>query len=137
MPSFSKRSRDNLETADVRLQKLFNEVIKEFDCTIISGHRSPEEQFELFKKGRQEIDGVWKKVGATVTNLDGTVKRSRHNDYPSRAVDVVPYPIDWNNIKAFEEMGRVVKRKAAELGISVEWGGEWPRFRDLPHFQVA
>lgn len=70
MPSFSKRSRDNLETADVRLQKLFNEVIKEFDCTVISGHRSPEEQFELFKKGRQEIDGVWKKVGATVTNLD-------------------------------------------------------------------
>lgn len=29
---------------------------------MISGHRSPEEQFELFKKGRQEIDGVWKKV---------------------------------------------------------------------------
>ena len=54
MYKFSKRSKDNLASADIKLQQLFNEVIKEFDCTVIYGHRTPEEQFELFKKGREE-----------------------------------------------------------------------------------
>ena len=136
MPKFSRRSKDNLETADQKLQDLFNEVIKEYDCTIISGHRSPEEQFELYKKGRTLVDGKWTKTGKTVTNLDGYTKKSKHNHFPSKAVDVVPYPVDWNNLKRFEEMGRVVKAKAAEMGISIEWGGDWA-MRDYPHFQVC
>lgn len=138
MFKFSKRSKDNLVTADEKLQLLFNEVIKEIDCTVIYGHRNPEEQFELFKKGREKVDGWWTVIDKSkvVTNLDGTTKKSRHNYYPSKAVDVVPYPLDWNDIDSFKLLASVVKRKALELGIDVEWGGDWKSFKDYPHWQI-
>jgi len=135
---FSKRSKDNLATADEKLQLLFNEVIKEIDCTVIHGHRTYEEQFELFKKGRERVDGWWTVIDKSkvVTNLDGNTKKSMHNYYPSKAVDVVPYPIDWNDIDRFKLLANVVKRKALELGIDVEWGGDWKTFKDYPHWQI-
>ena len=136
MYKFSKRSVDNLATADNKLQQLFTAVIKEIDCTVIYGHRTPEEQFELFKKGRERKDGWWVKVGNTVTNLDGNIKKSKHNYLPSKAVDVVPYPLDWNDIESFKNLAVVVKKKAKELGIDVEWGGDWTSLKDYPHWQV-
>lgn len=138
MYKFSKRSKDNLASADEKLQLLFNEVIKEFDCTVIYGHRTPEEQFELFKKGRERIDGWWKVVDKSkvVTNIDGKTKKSKHNYKPSKAVDVVPYPLDWNDIESFKLLASVVKRKALELGINIEWGGDWVSLKDYPHYQI-
>ena len=139
MYKFSKRSRDNLSTASTNLQKLFNEVIKEIDCTVICGHRSPEEQFELYKKGRVNKDFKWTVVDKSkvVTNIDGRAKKSNHNYLPSKAVDVVPYPLDWNDINAFKKLGEVVKRKAKELGIKISWGGDWQSLKDYPHFEEA
>ena len=139
MYKFSKRSRDNLSTASTNLQKLFNEVIKEVDCTVICGHRSPEEQFELFKKGRENKNFKWVVVDKSkvVTNIDGRAKKSNHNYLPSRAVDVVPYPLDWNDISAFKKLGEVVKRKAKELGIKISWGGDWQTLKDYPHYEEA
>ena len=139
MYKFSKRSRDNLSTASTNLQKLFNEVIKEVDCTVICGHRSPEEQFELFKKGRENKNFKWVVVDKSkvVTNIDGRAKKSNHNYLPSRAVDVVPYPLDWNDIAAFKKLGEVVKRKAKELGIKISWGGDWQTLKDYPHYEEA
>lgn len=139
MYKFSKRSRDNLSTASENLQRLFNEVIKEIDCTVICGHRSPEEQFELYKKGRVNKDFKWIVVDKSkvVTNIDGRAKKSNHNYLPSRAVDVVPYPLDWNDITAFKKLGEVVKRKAKELGIKISWGGDWQTLKDYPHYEEA
>ena len=136
MPKFSKRSKGNLATADTKLQQLFNAVIEEFDCTVIYGHRTPEEQFELFKKGRERKDGWWVKVGPTVTNLDGLNKKSKHNYFPSKAVDVVPYPLDWKDIESFENLAKVVKAKAEELNITVTWGGDWTSLKDYPHWEI-
>ena len=139
MYKFSKRSRDNLSTASENLQRLFNEVIKEIDCTVICGHRSSEEQFELYKKGRVNKDFKWIVVDKSkvVTNIDGRAKKSNHNYLPSRAVDVVPYPLDWNDIAAFKKLGEVVKRKAKELGIKISWGGDWQTLKDYPHYEEA
>ena len=137
MPKFSKKSQDNLASADIKLQQLFNEVIKEYDCTVIYGHRTPEEQFELFKKGREKKDGWWVKVGPTVTDKDGLNKKSKHNYSPSLAVDVCPFPLDWNDIDAFKALAEVVKRKAKELNINIKWGGDWVSFKDYPHYELA
>lgn len=135
MYKFSKRSLDNLATAEEKLQVLFNAVIEEIDCTVICGHRTPEQQFELFKQGREKKDGWWVKVGKTVTNLDGNIKKSKHNYFPSKAVDVVPFPLDWNDIESFKNLAVIVKKKAKELNIDVEWGGDW-QMKDYPHWQV-
>ena len=62
------------------MQELFNEVIKYFDCTLIQGHRGEEEQNKYFDEGKSKV----------------RYPNGRHNARPSNAVDVVPYPIDWD-----------------------------------------
>lgn len=136
MPRFSQASRDKLATAHPDLQRVLNLAIERIDFTVLYGYRSPSEQMELFKKGRVRENGQWRKVGPTVTNLDGKSKLSKHNYSPSRAVDIAPYPIDWRDLDRFEELAEVVKQCAEELGVSITWGGDWPKFRDYPHFEL-
>lgn len=119
MPTFSKSSADKLATCDERLQRLFNEVIKYTDCTIVCGHRNQEDQEKAFEQGFSLAR--WPK--------------SNHNGLPSLAVDVCPYPIDWGNRERFEAFAVLVKEVAQNIGVDVEWGGLW-KFTDLPHWQV-
>lgn len=121
MPEFGKTSRARLETCHPDLQRLFNEVIKEMDCSIICGHRGKVDQDEAFRLGNSKV----------------TWPRSKHNSTPSNAVDAVPYPIDWKNFDRFNQMAVIVKRKAEELGIKIVWGGDWKTFKDLPHWELG
>lgn len=136
IPSYGKKSLERLSTAHPDLQRLFHEVIKEIDITIIYGHRSPEEQFELYKIGRELQGDKWVVVGKIVTNLDGFNKQSEHNFLPSNAVDTAPYPIDWSDISRFKKMGGVIKRIAKEMNINISWGGDWKSFKDYPHTEL-
>jgi len=125
---FSKQSLANLKTCDKRLQKLFNEVIKHFDCSIIGGYRSDSEQEFYFKKGLTKLRGG----------------ESKHNLQPSQAVDVCPYPIDWSNHKRYILFAGYVKGIASQMNIKIRWGGDWDSdnimkdqtFNDLPHFEL-
>ena len=134
MPNFNQRSIDNLKTCDFLLQNLFNEVIQRIDCSIICGHRGKEEQNEAFDKKASKV----------------RYPDSKHNSFPSMAVDVYPYPFDWDNpdsltnLKKLYFFGGIVKGIAWELGIKVRWGGDWDsdndledqNFNDLVHWQV-
>ena len=153
MPYYGNKSSINLNTAETDLVVLFNEVIKEFDNSIIYGHRSAELQFELFKKGRREnANGEWviinkKKV---VTFKDGIKKLSRHNKVPSEAVDAAPYPIDWDDTNRMYYFAGFVMATAKSLKREgrmtddITWGGDWDgdtevddqTFMDLVHFQT-
>ncbi len=121
MPSFSARSYFQLRTCHPDLVRLFAAVIERTDCTIICGHRNKADQDQAFAGGKSKLK--WPK--------------SRHNSLPSQAVDVVPYPIDWNNHQRFEELAVIVKECAAQLGIAITWGGDWTSFRDLPHWELS
>ena len=55
MPNFSIASLKKLETTHPYLQLICNKLIKLYDVKIIYGHRTPKEQFELYKLGRQEL----------------------------------------------------------------------------------
>lgn len=135
MPSFGNRSRANLATCHPDLQRLFNEVIKHFDCTITCGHRTEAEQDALYAKGRTT-------PGPKVTRAQWP--NSKHNTLPSIAVDVTPYPVDWKDIKRFYYFAGVVKGIALSLDIDIRWGGDWDsdtevtdqKFNDLPHFEL-
>lgn len=128
MNSFSDRSKQQLETCDPQLQELFNEVIKYFDCTILVGTRTEQEQNEAYEQGRSKLK--W--------------PQSKHNTFPSKAVDVAPYPIDWEDTQRFNYFAGVVMGIAASKGIKIRWGGDWDRdtnlknnkFNDLPHFEL-
>ncbi len=128
MPSFSNFSLSHLETCDDRLQDVFNEVIKHVDCRVFSGHRSPEEQDRLFEEGKTTLIGG----------------ESKHNKFPSLAIDVTPYPIDWENRERMLLFNGFVLGTASQMGVILRSGSDWnmnfnPRdqtFHDLPHFEL-
>lgn len=138
MPYYSQSSKEKLETCDSKIQQLFNEVIKHRDCSIIYGHRTPEEQWELFKKGRKLVGGVWIIVNPSevVTYKDGWDKKSNHNEEPSKAVDAAPFPIDWDDEKRFYHFAGFVMGVASQMGIKLIWGGDW-KMQDLVHYELA
>ncbi len=152
MPKFGKTSTSRLDSCHKDLQTVMNEVIKYFDCSIISGHRPPEDQFELFKKGRKEQDGKWviASKGKVVTYKDGYERKSKHNENPSHAVDVVPYPVDWKDERRMDyfagfvmAIAKIFKNKGI-IDHDVVWGADWNdntilndhKFIDRPHFQI-
>jgi peptidoglycan L-alanyl-D-glutamate endopeptidase CwlK len=126
MPKYSKRSLNNLATCHPSLRKLFKEVIKNYDCTIIQGHRSLEEQEELYRTGKSKL------------------RKGKHNDIPSNAVDVCPWPIDWSDKIRFYHFAGYVKGMADQMGIKIRCGADWDgdndfkdqTFNDLPHFEL-
>jgi len=126
---FGKVSKKNLSEAHPLLQEIFNEVIKVIDCSVIEGHRPKEEQNKAYEKGYSKLR--WPK--------------SKHNKTPSLAVDVVPYPIDWNDWDRFYFLAGIVKGIAHSKGINIRWGGDWDTdndfsdqtFHDLPHFELV
>src|SRR5882724_11545385 len=89
----------NLTDCVQELQDKWPSIVKEFkkvwpkcDLVITCTHRTPEEQFELYKQGRKhDYPDNWTVVEpeSVVTYKDGTKNPSRHNLYPSQAVDVV------------------------------------------------
>ena len=128
MAKFGKRSRERLATCDKRLQDVFNEVIKTVDCSVLEGHRGEERQNKLLKEGKTK----------------GAYPKGRHNAFPSRAADVVPYPIDWKDRERFHLFAGFVIGVANRMGITLRWGGDWNmnfevddnKFDDFPHFEI-
>jgi peptidoglycan L-alanyl-D-glutamate endopeptidase CwlK len=105
MPKFGRRSRQRLKGVDARLVSVLNEVVKYFDITVIEGLRSQERQNELVKQGKSKT-----KFGKHVQG---------------KAVDIAPYPIDWESRDDFHYLGGFVLGIAAKLGVNVRWGGDW------------
>ena len=128
MPSFGKKSRDQLATCDNRLQMVFNEVVKSVDCSILEGYRNEKDQNEAFRKGNSKVKYP-----------DG-----RHNSKPCCAVDVLPYPIDWKDYERMTLFAGYVIGTAEQMGIKLVWGNDWDRdfqtkdtgFKDYPHFEL-
>lgn len=146
MAYFSTRSKQRLATCDQRLQCVCNRVIEVFDFTVLHGHRSLAEQFALFREGRQLVDGEWviEDRSKVITYCDGAMKKSNHNYEPSRAVDVVPYPINWEDHARIHYLAGFVMMAAVGEGVALRWGGDWDQdtqvrdevFSDLLHFEL-
>jgi len=144
MPLFSKASKEKLETCDPELQTLFNYVIKYKDCTVVFGERTPDEQFDLYRKGRKYINNKWviTDKSAVVTYKDGHLEKSKHNFKPSKAADVVPYPSLYSDEKELLEFGGFVMGVATMLKAynaidkDITWGGNW-KWKDYAHYQTT
>lgn len=149
MPSFSNKSASNLNTCHPKLIDLFNQVIKFYDCTIIQGHRTKEEQDEYFYAQKSQVR--W--------------PDSKHNKSPSLAVDVAPWvngripwprtPVLWTDkvqrntyikdLSQFYHFAGYVEGVAEMMGIKIRWGGDWDKdhdlmdnkFDDLVHFELV
>ena len=128
MPKFGRKSKERLSTCDDKLQKLFNEVIKYVDCSILEGHRSKDRQNKLYEEGKTKVK----------------YPNGRHNRQPSSAVDVTPYPVDWKDRERQTLFAGFVIGVASQMNINLRWGGDWDqdfqvadnRFDDFPHFEL-
>ena len=128
MPKFGKKSISRLETCHEDLQQVFYQVIKHFDCTVLEGHRGEELQNKYFNEGKSKVK----------------FPKGKHNADPSNAVDIVPWPVDWDDTDRMYYFAGFVKGIAAMLDIPLRWGGDWndntevkdTGFKDLPHFEL-
>jgi len=130
MYSFGSTSQERLEQLDIRLQDILKEAIKFYDFTIITGYRNKEEQDKMFNERKSKLK----------------YPKSKHNQNPSKAVDIAPYPIDWNDTNRFVYLAAIIQYIAFSKGVKIRWGGNWDMdndiikdqtFNDLLHFEIV
>ncbi len=126
---FSEGSLKELNSCHHDLQVIMHQLIEIMDVKVLRGYRNEEDQNRAYDAGFSKLK----------------YPKSKHNQNPSIAVDVVPYPIEWQNKKRFYFMAGIVKAIAESKGIQIRWGGDWnmnnnfddQNFLDLPHFELA
>jgi len=127
VPRFSKRSLAELESCHIVLQRLMRRVIERTDFSVICGFRGQKEQDKAYSDGRSKLK----------------FPHSKHNTSPSLAVDIVPFPVDFQDIERFKELAAIVKEEWAampdeqKLRYRLEHGGDWKAFSDWPHWQIV
>ena len=130
MPEFGTTSMRRLQTCDYRLQFLCCTVVRTYDCSVLEGHRGEILQNSYFNATPQRSKVPW--------------PEGMHNSWPSKAVDLAPWPIDFEDTARFCHFAGFVQATAVELDIPLRWGGDWNRnyvlgdqdFFDLVHFEL-
>ena len=105
--------------------------ISEVDFSVLEGVRTLERQRELYAQGRTA-------PGKIVT----WTMKSKHIE--GKAVDLVPYPLDWNDLDKFNKIKEAMFQAARELDVNLRWGADWDgdgNYRekgeyDSPHFEI-
>src|SRR5690606_10395902 len=117
----SEKSLDRLKGLHPDLVKVVKRAIEitDIDFSVGEGLRTITRQKELFKQG------------ATKT------MNSRH--LTGHAVDLFALDKDgkvtWD-WKYYYPLAAAVKKAAEDVGVSIEWGGDWSKFKDGPHYQL-
>ncbi len=133
MPNFGKKSSDNLNGCHPLLRQLFQMVVKKEDCAVTCGIRDKEAQEKAFNEGKSSKQ--WPDSKHNI-KIEGEL---------STAVDVPPYPIDWNDLPRFYMFVGYVKAVADMMDIKIRCGADWDmdgwtddqKFHDLPHFELV
>ena len=147
----SQKSLDRLKGVDERLAKVVKRAIElsPIDFMVLEGVRTREQCMINYGKGRTIAQCVAKGVPAKYANPNAAKVTWLNNPFASKhvsgkAVDLVPYPVDWNDLKKFDAIAKAMLQAAKELGVPVRWGADWdgdgkPRERgesDSPHFEI-
>ncbi len=116
----SERSRGRLKGVHPALVAVIEAAIQKtpVDFMVTEGVRTPARQAALVR------------AGASLT------LNSRH--LTGHAVDVaalVDGAVRWD-WPLYPRIAEAVKAAAKEEGVAIVWGGDWPRLRDGPHFEL-
>ena len=118
--ALGERSRQRLEGVHPDLVQVVERAIQitPVDFTVLEGLRTIQRQQELLAPG------------ATTT------LKSRH--LTGHAVDLgalVGGKVRWD-WPLYHKIAAAVKQAAKEVGVPIEWGGDWKNFKDGPHYQL-
>jgi len=141
---FAESSMKKLEDAHIDLRIILNEVKKVcmIDFDISSCYRTTNEQMKLYLSGKSQLDGI--------------TKKSKHQEYPSEAVDIYAYKYKSGGKASYTKhqlsyIAGVIQGVANYLYIHdkiyhiIRWGGNWDSdgwiiddqtFQDLCHFEL-
>lgn len=113
------RSKQNLSGVNRDLVSVVELAIKltSQDFMVIEGIRNINRQRELVAAGKSKT------------------MNSRH--LTGHAVDLCPYPVDWEDADKFLAISVAMKEAAEQLDIPIEWGGDWKNGWDKPHFELS
>lgn len=145
----SKNSKKNLrgvrEGIKVLVKRVLEKSEQDFGIPRYGGLRTPQEQNNLFHQRPK------------VTNIDGFKRKSYHQT--GNAFDIFAYHEHDGKKKAcweckeiyeylanlFKEEFELMKQEQYSLELdncwfeedeNIYWGGDWIRFKDLPHFEI-
>jgi len=117
---YSKRSLSSLKGIHPDLRRVIDRALQEspLDFIVIEGLRTMQRQRELYASGASKT------------------MNSRH--LTGHAVDLLPIGKDGAAFAwpLYDKLGPAVKAAANAEGVQIEWGGDWTKFRDGPHFQL-
>ena len=120
MRRYSKRSLSNLKGIHPDLRRVIDRALQEspLDFIVIEGLRTMQRQRELYASGASKT------------------MNSRH--LTGHAVDLLPIGKDGAAFAwpLYDKLGPAVKAAADAEGVKIDWGGDWTKFRDGPHFQL-
>lgn len=118
---FSARSLKNMNGIHPDLRRVLDRALQDspLDFVVIEGLRTKERQKQLVASGASQ-----------------TIN-SRH--LTGHAVDLLPIgpngkgAFDW---PLYDRLGPAVKAAADAEGVALDWGGDWNKFKDGPHFEL-
>lgn len=123
----SKRSLQRLDCVNPLLIAIVVEAIKtspiDFGIPQYGGVRTAIEQNELFNKGKSKCDGFNRK--------------SYHQS--GNAFDIYAYvdgKASWKKEYLFTIARHIQTVAMQRYNVTLQWGGDWTSFRDMPHFQI-
>ena len=116
----SKKSLDRLTGVHPDLVRVVKRALEitTVDFAVLEGVRSKSRQEQLVKAGASQTMNSRHLTGHAV-DLGAYVSGSVRWDWP-----------------LYYKIADAVKQAADELGVPIEWGGDWRKFKDGPHFQL-
>jgi peptidoglycan L-alanyl-D-glutamate endopeptidase CwlK len=110
------------------LKLVVDEVIKTVDFSILDGSRGRAEQERAFRAGHSKVH----------------FGDSAHNWSPSIAMDLTPYPLDYDNLASFRRLAKAIMAAGKLHAVPLRWGADWDmdgdwkdeRFLDWGHFEL-
>ncbi len=124
--NFSVSSLNVLAGVDSKLRDICIRALElskvDFGIPSTGGFRTAEMQNQLYHNNKSQLDGYEKK--------------SYHQT--GKAVDVYAFvdgKASWDKAH-LTTVAAAMLQAANELGVELEWGGNWVSFVDMPHFQI-
>ena len=116
----SQKSIDRLSGVHPDLVSIVKRAIEisEVDFAVLEGVRSKTRQQQLVAAGASQTMNSRHLTGHAV-DLGAIVAGSVRWDWP-----------------LYFKVADAVKKAASELNVPIEWGGDWKKFKDGPHFQL-
>ena len=140
----SERSLNSLKGVNPNLVKVVERAIEltEQDFLVLEGVRSKEQCYINYGKGRSVAQCSAKGVPTNYAQPSLSKVTWLNNPLASKhvtgnAVDLVPYPIDWEDINKFKKINEAMQVAAKELGVKLSYGGDWTKKKDYPHWELA